>query len=101
MRKALCIVAIVLVLAVYLCAPAFESVDHWDQGPLGGNDIVLNLTAVAFCLAAALAVAHVICILFRICGTSLITVSREKSEVYLLIISRSPLLLTSPPSLRI
>ena len=102
MRKGLCIVAILLVLGVYLCAPVFESVDHWDQGPLNGNDIVLNLTAVAFCLGAALAVAHLIRILFRACGTALlIRISPKKCEERLVIISRSSLLLTSPPALRI
>ena len=33
-----------------LLAPLYESFDHWDGFPRGGNDTVLNLTgAIAFC----------------------------------------------------
>ncbi|MBA3915308.1 MAG: hypothetical protein H0X25_15940 [Acidobacteriales bacterium] len=101
LRKRFCLIAIVLVLGIYLFAPAFESVDHWDQGPISGNDIVLNLTAVVFCAAAVLAFAHLICTFFCVCGSFFVALPREKFEEHFLAISWSPFLLTSPPALRI
>lgn len=101
LRKRLCLIVIVLVLFIYLFAPAFETVDHWDQGPISGNDIVLNLTAVVFCLAAVLAFANLVCSFFRVCGSSFAPLTYERFEKHLLLIFRSPLLLTSPPALRI
>ena len=90
-----------VVLGIYLFAPAFESVDHWDQGPLSGNDIVLNLAAVVFCLAAVLAFARLICTFFCVCGSSFVALTREKFQEHFLALSWSPFVPTSPPALRI
>lgn len=39
-----------LLLVIMLLAPIYESFDHWDQFPNGGDDTVLSLLAtVAFC----------------------------------------------------
>lgn len=51
-------VVLVLLAAVCISGPLFETVDHWDQFPQSGNDIVLGtflaLTLFALCLCATL-----------------------------------------------
>jgi hypothetical protein len=47
-------VALILLLGVYLFAPVFESVDHWDHFPQSGNDIVLTVLVIVICLGVAL-----------------------------------------------
>lgn len=58
MRRVLVMVVLVLLVAAYISGPLFETVDHWDQFPQSGNDIVLAvvlaLTLFALCLCAAL-----------------------------------------------
>lgn len=54
MRRSLVQFAIVLLSAVYLFGPLFESVDRWDYFPQSGNDIVLTAIVVAICFGAAL-----------------------------------------------
>ena len=58
MRRFSVIVVLVLLVAVYISGPLFETVDHWDQFPQSGNDIVLSivlaLTLFALCLCATL-----------------------------------------------
>jgi hypothetical protein len=56
MRRRLIPIALALLAVVYLCGPAFEAVDHWDQFPRSGNDLVLASVSVLLCLGATLAV---------------------------------------------
>lgn len=55
MRTRLVQFAVILLLLVYLCAPLFESVDHWDHFPRSGHDIVLTVLGAALCLGITLA----------------------------------------------
>lgn len=43
MRRVSVLIALVLLLGIYISGPFFESVDHWDNFPQSGNDIVLTL----------------------------------------------------------
>ena len=58
MRRLLATVVLILLLAVCMFGPLFETVDHWDQFPQSGNDIVLTIVFVlvllALCLCATL-----------------------------------------------
>jgi len=102
MQRRFCQVAVVLLLATYLCGPAFESVDHWDHFPQSGNDIILNILGIAACLGAVAA-------LSRLLG-GLIRRARKESDLhpatfFLEEFSPSaysnPFLESSPPALRI
>ena len=58
MRRLLATVVLILLLAVCVFGPLFETVDHWDQFPQTGNDIVLSIVLAvalfAFCLCTTL-----------------------------------------------
>lgn len=58
MRRLLATVVLILLLAVCMFGPLFETVDHWDQFPQSGNDIVLSIVLavalLAFCLCTTL-----------------------------------------------
>jgi hypothetical protein len=47
-----CCALLVLLAAIVLFSPAFEMFDKWDGFPNPDKDIVLNVLAVAVCLAA-------------------------------------------------
>lgn len=48
-----CWVLLGLLAAIIVLSPAFESFDKWDGFPNPDKDIVLNVLAVAVCLAAS------------------------------------------------
>lgn len=64
MRRVSVTVVLLLLLAVCICGPLFETVDHWDQFPQSGNDIVLGtvlaLTLLALCLCATIRLARLV-----------------------------------------
>jgi hypothetical protein len=60
MRTRLVQFAVILLLLVYLCAPLFESVDHWDHFPQSGHDIVLTVMGAALCLGITLALMRIV-----------------------------------------
>jgi hypothetical protein len=64
-NRRFCQVAVVLLLVTYLFGPAFESIDHWDHFPQSGNDIVLNVIALAACLGAVAVLSRFVVSLVR------------------------------------
>lgn len=48
-----CWILLSLLVAIVLLGPAFEMFDRWDGFPNPDKDIVLNVLAVAVCLAAS------------------------------------------------
>lgn len=69
MRRVLVMVVLVLLVVAYISGPLFETVDHWDQGPQSGNDIVLAvvlaLTLFALGLRATLKLVQFVSSIFR------------------------------------
>jgi type VI protein secretion system component VasK len=69
MRRVLVMVVLVLIVTVHISGPLFETVDHWDQFPQSGNDIVLSivlaLTLFALCLCATLRLIRLVSSIFR------------------------------------
>lgn len=59
-----CWVLLTLLVAIVLLSPAFESFDKWDGFPNPDKDIVLNVLAVAVCLAAGVSFVLVLLQLF-------------------------------------
>lgn len=103
MRTRLVQFAVVLLLVVYLCAPLFESVDHWDHFPQSGHDIVVTVLGVALCLGIALTPIRAV---FKTIATKLATFgllvaasSSIDTAIFLPAVSAS--LASSPPTLRI
>lgn len=52
-----CWVLLVLLVAIVLASPVFESFDKWDGFPNPDKDIVLNVLAFAVCMAAGVSFA--------------------------------------------
>src|SRR5436309_2237949 len=57
MSRFLACLTVVLLLCISLFGPAFETVDHWDNFPQSGDDIVLSLICLVACVGAMLVVA--------------------------------------------
>ena len=64
MRRVLFLIALVLLIGIYISGPFFEVVDHWDNFPQSGNDIILTLvmaaTFFALLLCATIRLVHFI-----------------------------------------
>jgi hypothetical protein len=103
MRTRLVQLALVLLLVVYLCAPLFESVDHWDHFPQSGHDIVLTVLGVALCLGIALTLMRTV---FRVIATKLATcgllvAASTGTDITIFLPAVPASLVSSPPTLRI
>lgn len=103
MRTRLVQLAVVLLVVVYLYAPLFESVDHWDHFPQSGHDIVLTVLGIALCLGIALTLMRTV---FQVIATKLATsrllVAASSSTDTTVFLRAAPsALASSPPTLRI
>lgn len=69
MRRVLFLIALLLLLGTYVSGPFFEAVDHWDNFPQSGNDIILTLvtaaTFFALLLCATIRLVHFISTVYR------------------------------------
>ena len=103
MRTRLVQLAVVLLLVVYLCAPLFELVDHWDHFPQSGHDIVLTILGVALCLGIALTLMRtgfrVIATKLASCG--LLVAASSSTDTFIFLSAVPAPLSSSPPALRI
>lgn len=100
-QRRVCQIAVLFLLATYLCAPAFERIDHWDHFPQSGNDIVHNVVGFAVCLGAVAALSHLLCgIIGKLRKESALQTATLSEEFSLSAYSR-PFLGASPPTLRI
>ena len=101
MQKRFCQVAVILLLATYLCGPAFESVDHWDHFPQSGNDIVLNFVAIAVCFGVACILPRLLRGLLRAPQKKFSLTHAPSLEEFSPSAYSRPFLGFSPPALRI
>lgn len=97
MRRASFLIALVLLLGISISGPFFEAVDHWDNFPQSGNDIILTIAMVATLFALFVCTTMRLVRLIR----SILRAARANALVSLHANSDFPLpvLVFSPPKL--
>jgi hypothetical protein len=83
MRRVLFLIALVLLIGIYISGPFFEAVDHWDNFPQSGNDIILTLvmaaTFFALLLCATIRLVHFISSMARAANENTVLASLPNS----------------------